>query len=113
MAKKAASPKPAAPRPVAKAKPTSAPAEVQSPATPLAPLPPEPVPPPPPPPPPPPIVAPAAAEAVPAAIPDAFPKWLYHASGDRTIVASQAAQDALGPEWAETPPPALKNGSPQ
>jgi hypothetical protein len=111
MAKKAASPKPAAPRPVAKAKPTSAPAEVQSPATPLAPLPPEPVPPPPPPPPP--IVAPAAAEAVPAAIPDAFPKWLYHASGDRTIVASQAAQDALGPEWAETPPPALKNGSPQ
>jgi hypothetical protein len=111
MAKKAASPKPAAPRPVAKAKPTSAPAEEQSPATPLAPLPPEPVPPPPPPPPP--IVAPAAAEAVPAAIPDAFPKWLYHASGDRTIVASQAAQDALGPEWAETPPPALKNGSPQ
>ncbi len=32
-----------------------------------------------------------------------FPKWLYHATAPKKLVADLAAQEALGPEWAESP----------
>ena len=34
-----------------------------------------------------------------------FPKWLYHKkTGESRLVNSPGEMDALGPDWAETPP---------
>lgn len=33
----------------------------------------------------------------------AYPKMLYHESGDRTVVATLAEHEALGAGWAESP----------
>lgn len=32
-----------------------------------------------------------------------YPKWLYHPTKEARIVADEAAHQALGPEWVESP----------